>query len=263
MPSNSFLPSNLTPVDSADFNFKFNYMQRHPGGAAYSRFGLLDDPSVLQSRISGPTSAPGGNWGYNTRSGSVRISGARGGKTPSDPGKGNWATLDNAVFNAARGVRGLINTSRTMKRAAEQKKARELEEAQQMEAREWENTQLAYKNAWNPSMDYSYAYQQAAAGQPPIAGQQGTTVAQSANKLLSTSQSLAAGLQASRTPLKQGASSKLPRGGTPKPGFVNLLTGPTALVQPPKKPRAARSTVQKPKATRSAPAVNLNDPSNW
>lgn len=84
-----------------------------------------------------------------------------------------------------------------------------------------------------------------------------------AGQAASTSQALAAGVTAANNPLKPGSSSPLPRGGVPQPGPVNLLTGPTALGQPPKKPRAARSTVRKPKATRSAPAVNLNDPSNW
>lgn len=195
------------------------------------------------ANFSAPTSTTGG--------GSVKIRRFSGGGGD-DPGAHNWGTFGNVATMAGQGLRGLVNTSRTMKRAAEQNKARK-----------WEDAQRAYSNAWNPDMDYSYAYQQAAAGQSATPAQQGPTLAQSANQMLSTSQALAAGVQASTTPLKKGASSRLPRGGTPKPGFVNLLTGPTALGQPPKKPRAARSTVQKPKATRSAPAVNLNDPSNW
>lgn len=91
--------------------------------------------------------------------------------------------------------------------------------------------------------------QQAAAQQ-----QQTNTFAQST---FATAQTLAAGQVAGKK-LVKGASSPLRRGPSSN---VNLLTGPTALGQPAKKPRAARSTVAKPKATR--PAINLNDPSNW
>lgn len=106
MATSSYLPSNLNPVDSADFSFKFDYMRRHPGGAAYSRFGMLDDPSVLQDRMRERGGAPGNNWSNKTGSGSVRINKFGSGGTPSDPGGHNWDTVDNMFTNTQKLVSG-------------------------------------------------------------------------------------------------------------------------------------------------------------
>lgn len=81
-----------------------------------------------------------------------------------------------------------------------------------------------------------------------------------ASNQVATSQMLAAGVVAGKSPkVKPGASS--PLRGNPSTN-VNLLTGPTALGQPKK---AARNPAnRKPKAARpTPPATELNNPENW
>lgn len=71
------------------------------GGREDDIWSYLDQPGY-RTTLGSPSSAPGGNWGYNTGSGSVSISGPGGGGTPSNPGGYNYRTLANTAGMTAQ-----------------------------------------------------------------------------------------------------------------------------------------------------------------
>lgn len=214
------------------------------GGRTDDIWSYLDQPGYR--RDLGPAaSAPGGGWSYNTGSGGVTLKGIGRGNTPSDPGDYNWGTLARGVTNVKQNVINPIldkvmpTTGKSGQPAFRtggiygqyRGKQQQVQKAQTYQAAQQARQQQAQLNTF-------------------------------AGNTFATSMGLRAGVQAGKSALKPGASSPMPRGGTPAPGPVNLLTGPTALGQPAKKPRAARSTTRKPKATRPA-TPNTYDPSIW
>lgn len=197
--------------------FARNMLMRY-GGRTDDIWSYHDMPGYKRE-LGGATSAPGSDWASGSGGGSVRISGMGNGGTPSDPGGYNYSTLKNVASGATSAVRMGINASRTLKRASDQNKARKLQD-----------TQRAYTNAWNPGMNYSYAYQQAASGQ----GQ----------------------------PIQQGgpSSSKLPSLGAP--GTMPVV-GPVSNIKNPQNPieAANKGIMEWRKGKASSKYPNPTDPS--
>jgi len=235
--------------------FQRNLLMRY-GGRTDSIWDYQDFAGYKRELGSANT-APNASFTTTYNSGSVDIPNySRGGGTPSNPGGYNWNTFGNVVRGVGQGLGEAYNFL--------------------AERREVNKGELDYTNpskstpgfrVGNTPIYNTYRGKQQQIGQQQriqniqAARQQRQQLGNFASQTISTSKSLAAGVQAAKKPLKPGASSPMPRGGTPKPGPINLLTGPTALGQPTKKPRSARGTVQTPKAKR--PSISTYDPSIW
>lgn len=149
----SFLPPSFDPSSGWDISMR-QVVGGDPRFFEYGRFGLLNDNSVLRSRVEGSAlGAPGSTWSSGGSGGQPTISWGGGG-TPSDPGGYNYGTLKNVANTTATAVRGAVGITRTLRRANAQNKARQ-----------WQQLQTNYRNAWDPNMDYSGSYQAAANAQ--------------------------------------------------------------------------------------------------
>jgi hypothetical protein len=203
----------------------------------------------------------GGNNAYRTGSGSVKIRPMGSGGTSSNPGGYNWNTFGNVVQGTAQGLAELYNFG-AEKRETSSGQLDYADPSKRFPGPRFGNTPIynTYRGKQQKigQQKRVQALSDARKAKQDMAQKQADLVSM-ADEMFGTSQNLAAGVTASRTKLKPGASSRVSSGAGPAP--VNLLTGPTALGIPPKKPRAARSTVQKPKATRPSP--NTFDPSIW
>lgn len=249
----SFLPPALDPASGWDITMR-GVVGGDPRFFDYGRFGILNDNSVMRARVEGAaTGAPNSTWATGGSSGSFRTSWGGGGE--SDPGGYNYKTLANTSGTTAQLLGTAANFAMDRMSGSDPDTSFRFGNTPIYQKYRGKQQALARQERIQNRQTARQQQQQAAAKQQQMANFAGQTFA--------TSMGLAAGAQAGNKPPKAGASSPMPRGGTPPPGPINLLTGPTALGQPPKKPRAARSTVPKPKATRPVPAATLNDPSNW
>lgn len=204
-----------------------------------------------------------GNSSSSAGSGSVKLRSFGGGGTPSNPGGYNWNTFGNVVQGTAQNLAELYNFGAEM-RETSSGKLDYSDSSKRFPGFRFGNTPMyqRYRGKQQKLGQQKRAEREATARQEKAdLAQKQQDLVSFADRVMGTAQDLTAGVTAARTKLKPGASSPISSGGGPGP--VNLLTGPTALGAPPKKPRAARSTAQKPKATRPVPAATLNDPSNW
>lgn len=236
-------------------------------------WSYLDEPGYKRE-LGSATTAPNSTWSNNTGSGSVTITGMGGSSTSSDPGGYNYRTLSRGGQGIAGAVgeaynflaerreinRGELDYTNPNKRVTGFRvRNTPLYDTYRGKQKELGTQQRRLNiQAIKQQGAQQQAAQQAAKQQAQQKQQQFSNFAA---QTIATSRNLAAGVQAKKGKPKPGASSPMPRGGSPKPGPVNLLTGPTALGQPTKKPRSARGTVQTPKANR--PSINTYDPSIW
>ena len=216
------------------------------GGRTDDIWSYLDQPGYRTS-IGGASSAPAGGWSYNLGSGSVAVQGMGGGGTPSNPGGYNWGTLGNVVKGVKENIANPI-LDKVMPTTG--KSGQPVFRTGGMYGKYRGKQQQVQKAQ-------SYQAAQQARQQQAQQAQQTQQLNTFAGQAIATTQNLAAGQVVGKRVTK-GSASSLKKG---PPGQVNLLTGPTALGQPAKKPRAARSVVSTPKTTR--PTIDLNDPSNW
>jgi hypothetical protein len=237
--------------------FSRNLLMRY-GGRTDDIWSYHDMPGYKQE-MGSASSAPR----MSSPSGGYRYSSFDGGGTSSDPGKHNWATLGNVTqFAQNEIINPLLDivspqVSRSGRSAPRMGKGKSIYGKFRGKQIEAENTRIG--NAVNQARQQKAQQIQQAQQQAQQAQQQQQQFSTFASQTMATAQSLAAGQQAKGKKVTKGASSKLRPG---QPSQVNLLTGPTALGQPAKKPRAARSTIATPKTTRPAP-INTFDPSIW
>ena len=213
--------------------------------------------------------------GFRTGSGRASINYMGRGGTPSNPGGYNWDTLSSVVDSTVGVAGSAFNFA--MDKAFPNSGNDFLDQATIGNAAK--NFRFSNAPVYN---SYSGANQRLAKGQAQrrrdlkrqanaqmredmlaqaqLESQKQQSLNTFASNQVATSQMLAAGVVAGKSPkVKPGASS--PLRGNPST-TVNLLTGPTALGQPKKKTR--NPSTRKPKAKRPTPtATDLNNPENW
>lgn len=128
------------------------HIQQTYGGRGINDVQPYWDMAGYKRTLGKAEAAPSGTW--STGSGVVQITEVGKGSTPSNPGGYNYGTLKNVVNTTATAVRGAVGITRTLRRANDQNKARQ-----------WQQLQTNYRNAWDPNMDYSGSYQAAANAQ--------------------------------------------------------------------------------------------------
>lgn len=273
----NYMPGNVSPLGTLDINL-LQAVGGNPRYFDYGRWSLLKDDSRLRGRVEGGASrAPGSGWYNNLGSGSVALRSPSGGGTPSNPGGYNYGTLQttaNAVrneivnplldkFSPQLNKRGqqvprtsassLYGKFRGKQQAiAEHNQGVRFNQArvqQQQQAQQQQSmltTQQQYANMYNPSMNYSYAYQQAAQSSQQAA--HASKFPSSPGLNLQQAQATASNL-----PSQQGPSINRPA--TTGGGFFDRYKNAQSLQPAPRKQSRA------PKRTK--PVTNTFDPSIW
>ncbi len=129
MPANqlNFMPPNIAP----ETNWKTR-MRNVAGGDTrffdYGQFGLLNDNSVLRSRVTGPSPNIQGKGNRFRGSGNAPTN-FSGGKTSDDPGGYNWNTLNRNLGRGVSAAGNLVNFRMESKRVAKARTEKQNEEA--------------------------------------------------------------------------------------------------------------------------------------